>query len=73
MVGVSRENVNRALSALTAQGSIRQENGQYVLVDEQRLRLELARDWPLAARRDHRFGPPSSTPSSATPPPPGNE
>lgn len=60
MVGVSRENVNRALSALTAQGAIRQENGQYVLVDEQRLRLELARDWPLAARRDHRFGPPSA-------------
>jgi len=58
MVGVSRENVNRALSALAVQGSIRQENGQYVLVDEQRLRRELARDWPLAARRDLRFNPP---------------
>jgi CRP-like cAMP-binding protein len=55
MVGVSRENVNRALSALSAAGSIRQENGRYVLVDEQRLRRELARDWPLAARRDRRF------------------
>jgi CRP/FNR family transcriptional regulator, cyclic AMP receptor protein len=54
MVGVSRENVNRALSALAAQGSIRQENGRYVLVDEERLRRELARDWPLAARRDRR-------------------
>jgi CRP/FNR family transcriptional regulator, cyclic AMP receptor protein len=55
MVGVSRENVNRALSGLTAQGSLRLEKGRYVLVDEQRLRRELARDWPLAARRDRRL------------------
>jgi len=55
MVGVSRENVNRALSALAAQGSIRQENGRYVLVDEERLRRDLARDWPLAGRRDRRL------------------
>jgi biotin operon repressor len=59
MVGVSRENVNRALSALAAQGSIRQDHGRYVLVDEARLRRELARDWPLASRRDHRLPPPS--------------
>jgi DNA-binding FadR family transcriptional regulator len=59
MVGVSRENVNRALSALAAQGSIRQENGRYVLVDEERLRRELARDWPLAGRRDRRLRLPS--------------
>ncbi|MDQ6936153.1 MAG: Crp/Fnr family transcriptional regulator [Actinomycetota bacterium] len=59
MVGVSRENVNRALSALAAQGAIRQENGRYVLVDEERLRRELARDWPLAARRDRRLHPPA--------------
>jgi CRP/FNR family transcriptional regulator, cyclic AMP receptor protein len=55
MVGVSRENVNRALSALAAQGSIRLEDGRYVLVDEDRLRRELASDWPLAARRDRRL------------------
>jgi CRP-like cAMP-binding protein len=55
MVGVSRENVNRALAALAAQGLIRHEQGRYVLVDEVRLRRELARDWPLAARRDHRL------------------
>ena len=55
MVGVSRENVNRALSALHAQGLIRHEQGRYVLVDEARLRRELARDWPLAARRDQRL------------------
>jgi CRP-like cAMP-binding protein len=54
MVGVSRENVNRALSALTAGGSIRLERGRYVLVDEERLRRELARDWPLVGRRDRR-------------------
>ncbi|MDQ6659267.1 MAG: Crp/Fnr family transcriptional regulator [Actinomycetota bacterium] len=57
MVGVSRENVNRALSALAAKGSIRQENGRYALVDEERLRRELARDWPLPARRDTRLPP----------------
>jgi CRP-like cAMP-binding protein len=57
MVGVSRANVNRALSALAAQGSIRQEQGSYVLLDEARLRRELARDWPLASRRDQRLPP----------------
>ena len=57
MVGVSRENVNRALSALAANGSIRRENGRYVLVDEERLRREIARDWPLAARRERRLDP----------------
>jgi CRP/FNR family transcriptional regulator, cyclic AMP receptor protein len=55
MVGVSRENVNRALSALAARGLIRQQQGRYVLLDEARLRRELARDWPLAARRDQRL------------------
>jgi CRP/FNR family transcriptional regulator, cyclic AMP receptor protein len=59
MVGVSRENVNRALSALAAQGLIRQERGRYVLLDEDRLRHELATDWPLASRRDHRLMPSS--------------
>jgi biotin operon repressor len=54
MVGVSRENVNRALAALMNEGSIRQERGRYVLVDEERLRRELSRDWPLVGRRDRR-------------------
>jgi CRP/FNR family cyclic AMP-dependent transcriptional regulator len=54
MIGVSRENVNRALAVLMAGGAIRQENGRYVLVDEARLRREVSRDWPLAARRDRR-------------------
>jgi CRP/FNR family transcriptional regulator, cyclic AMP receptor protein len=54
MVGVSRENVNRALAVLAGKGAIRQEDGHYVLVDEKRLRREVARDWPLAGRRDRR-------------------
>jgi CRP-like cAMP-binding protein len=57
MVGVSRENVNRALSGLAARGLIRQEQGRYVLLDEARLRRELATDWPLAQRRDQRVAP----------------
>jgi CRP-like cAMP-binding protein len=55
MVGVSRENVNRVLSTLATDGAIRQDNGRYVVVDEQRVRRELARDWPLAQSRDHRL------------------
>ena len=54
MVGVSRENVNRALAALAQDGAIRQEDGRYVLVAEDRLRREISRDWPLAGRRDRR-------------------
>jgi CRP/FNR family transcriptional regulator, cyclic AMP receptor protein len=54
MIGVSRENVNRALAALALDGSIRQEDGRYVLVDEERLRRDVAQGWPLAARRDRR-------------------
>ena len=54
MIGVSRENVNRALAALAIDGAIRQEGGRYVLVDEERLRREVSRDWPLAGRRDRR-------------------
>jgi CRP/FNR family transcriptional regulator, cyclic AMP receptor protein len=54
MVGVSRENINRALAVLTAEGAIRQEAGRYVLLDQERLREEMSRDWPLAGRRDRR-------------------
>lgn len=55
MVGVSRENVNRALAALVSDGAIRQEGGRYVLVDEERLRHIVASDWPRGARRDRRI------------------
>src|SRR6516165_3043580 len=54
MIGVSRENVNRALAALALDGAVRLEDGRYVLVDEERLRREVAQGWPLAARRDRR-------------------
>ena len=54
MIGVSRENVNRALAALALDGSVRMEGGRYVLVDEQRLRREAAQGWPLGLRRDRR-------------------
>ncbi len=56
MIGVSRENVNRAVAELTTSGLIRQDRGRYVLLDEERLRRQVARDWPLARRRDRRFG-----------------
>jgi CRP/FNR family transcriptional regulator, cyclic AMP receptor protein len=55
MIGVSRENVNRALATLAANGAIRRENGRYVLVEADRLRQQLAgAGGPFAQRRDHR-------------------
>lgn len=54
MTGVSRENVNRSLAALTAQGLIRRDGNRYVLLDDARMRREVARDWPVLARRDRR-------------------
>ena len=54
MVGVSRENVNRALSALMTEGLIRRDGGGYVLVDEAALREVVARDFHAAQPRDIR-------------------
>ena len=54
MVGVTRENVNRALSALVAEGLIRRDGGGYVLVDEAALRAIVARDFHPALPRDVR-------------------
>jgi len=54
MVGVSRENVNRALSALVSEGLIRRDGGGYVLVDEAALRELVARDFHQAQPRDIR-------------------
>lgn len=56
MTGVSRENVNRALAALMADGTIRRDNRRYVLANEDRLRAEIARDWPVPPLRDKRRG-----------------
>jgi len=57
MVGVSRENVNRALAALAAEGTIRIENGGYVLPDLERLRTEIADGLPVLERRNRRIEP----------------
>ncbi len=54
MVGVSRENVNRALSTLAADGVIRIEAGTYVLPDLERLRTEISNGSPLLIRRNRR-------------------
>jgi len=54
MIGVTRENVNRALSAFSIDGVIRQEGGRYVFLDEDRVRREISRDWPLPTIRDRR-------------------
>jgi DNA-binding GntR family transcriptional regulator len=55
MVGVSRENVNRALAVLMASGAVRQERGRYVLVEEAQLRQRVVDGvGPVAGRRDHR-------------------
>ena len=54
MVGVSRENTNRALAALAAEGSVRIEAGRYVLPDPERLRSEVSNGGPLLWRRNRR-------------------
>jgi CRP/FNR family transcriptional regulator, cyclic AMP receptor protein len=60
MIGVTRENVNRALATLMSSGAIRQENSRYVLVDEEGLRRRVARGvGPVAARHDRRSGSPT--------------
>jgi CRP/FNR family transcriptional regulator, cyclic AMP receptor protein len=56
MVGVTRENVNRALSALSADGVIRIEAGAYVLPNLERLRAEISNGSPLSIRRNRRTG-----------------
>jgi DNA-binding GntR family transcriptional regulator len=54
MVGVSRENVNRALATLAAEGSIRIEDGRYVLIEPNRLRDEIAYGWPILSKPNRR-------------------
>jgi CRP-like cAMP-binding protein len=57
MVGVSRENVNRALGALAADGTIRIEGGSYVLPDLERLREEISNGLPVLDPRNRRTDP----------------
>ena len=61
MVGVSRENANRALAALAAQGTIQIESGRYVLPDPERLRVDVANGGPLLGWPNRRSG---ETPSA---------
>jgi CRP/FNR family transcriptional regulator, cyclic AMP receptor protein len=55
MIGVSRENVNRALAGLVGDGLVRYDRGRYVIVDEVALRERIGRDWPSVLRRDRRL------------------
>jgi CRP-like cAMP-binding protein len=57
MVGVTRENVNRALAALAASGAIRIESGSYVLPALDRLRTEISNGQPVLERRNRRIEP----------------
>lgn len=54
MVGVSRENVNRALAALTAAGVVRAESGVYVVVDRARAWDEVMGGGPELSRPNRR-------------------
>jgi CRP-like cAMP-binding protein len=54
MVGVTRENVNRALNALAADGVIRIEGGSYALPDLERLRAEISNGSPTLTRLNRR-------------------
>jgi CRP-like cAMP-binding protein len=54
MVGATRENVNRALAALAAQGTIRIGSGRYVITDPAGSRDEVSAGWPLMARLNRR-------------------
>jgi CRP-like cAMP-binding protein len=55
MVGVARENVNRALGSLAGDGVIRIEAGAYVLPDLERLRAEISNGSPMLIRRNRRI------------------
>lgn len=56
MVGVSRENVNRALASLVAAGAVRSEGGQYVVVDRARAWREITSGSPEVGRPNRRTG-----------------
>jgi CRP-like cAMP-binding protein len=57
MVGVSRENVNRTLSALAADGTILIQAGSYVLPELERLREEISDGLPILDTRNRRQEP----------------
>ena len=53
MVGVTRENANRGIAALVADGLVRHEAGRYVILDEAALRQRVT-SLPLGTLRDRR-------------------
>lgn len=55
MIGVTRENVNRALASLVAGGFVRYHQHRYLITDEAGLRERVSAGWPLAERRDRRY------------------
>ena len=46
MVGASRENVNRAVAALTADGVLRTDRGRYLIGEPEQVRRRIVADWP---------------------------
>jgi CRP-like cAMP-binding protein len=52
MVGATRENVNRALSALTSDGNVRVVNGHFIIADPAGLRSKADRGWIPLHRRN---------------------
>lgn len=60
MVGVSRENVNRALASLVAAGVVRSAGGQYVVVDRARAWREITSGSPEVGRPNRRTGAPGA-------------
>jgi CRP/FNR family transcriptional regulator len=53
MVGVTRENANRGIATLVADGLVRHESGRYVILDEAALRQRVT-SLPLGTLRDRR-------------------
>jgi CRP/FNR family transcriptional regulator, cyclic AMP receptor protein len=60
MVGASREHVNRALAALSAEGALRIEGGRYVMHDPERIREDVSQGWPTISRPNRRIDPAAS-------------
>jgi CRP/FNR family transcriptional regulator, cyclic AMP receptor protein len=52
LVGATRENVNRALSSLAADGDLRVVQGRIVIADLSALRAKASRGWPQLHRRN---------------------
>lgn len=54
MVGVTRENTNRGVAVLVAEGLVRVDNGRYVVLDEPALRRRISGNQRIVRQRDRR-------------------